>query len=416
MITRVEALHYRALRHINQPLVPFQVLIGPNASGKTTFLDIIAFISDIVTRPTLRDAVIARATDFRDLTWMRQHEWLELAVEAEIPAGLDKRYSRVRYEIRLGAQADTSELGILVENLWLMAAGDRPDTSPKQRRLFPDAPPVPVRITRETRKKTLAGWRRVVSKTETGNDYFRSESTAWNNQFRLGPQRSALANLLEVQERFPVSTWFKRYISEGVQRLVLNSEAMRRPSLPQSPRAFLPDGSNLPWVVWDLQTNHPDQLQKWVDHIRTALPDVHSIDTFEREEDRYRYLVLSYQTGLKAPSWAISDGTLRLLALTILAYLPDLRGTYLVEEPENGIHPLAVETVYQSLSSVYGAQVLLATHSPVILSLTEPGDLLCFARTDEGQTDIVRGDQHPRLSEWQREVDISTLFASGVLG
>ncbi|WP_343411862.1 ATP-binding protein [Candidatus Amarolinea dominans] len=96
-----------------------------------------------------------------------------------------------------------------------------------------------------------------------------------------------------------------------------------------------------------------------------------------RSEDRHRYIVLDYESGLQAPSWLVSDGTLRMLALTILAYIPSLEGVYLIEEPENGIHPRAVETVLQSLSSVYSAQVLLATHSPVILSLVQPELVLC---------------------------------------
>ena len=88
----------------------------------------------------------------------------------------------------------------------------------------------------------------------------------------------------------------------------------------------------------------------------------------------------------------------------------------MIEEPENGIHPLAVETMYQSLSSVYDAQILMATHSPVILSTAEPAGVLCFAKTEEGATDIVSGDQHPELSDWRGEVNLGTLFASGVLG
>jgi len=215
---------------------------------------------------------------------------------------------------------------------------------------------------------------------------------------------------------FPAATWFKRYISEGVQRIMLNSEAMRRPSPPQSPRSFLPDGSNLPWVIEDLKQKRPERLSQWVEHLRTALPDVHGIGTVERPEDRHRYLVLEYETGLRLPSWLVSDGTLRMMALTILAYLPGVQGIYLIEEPENGIHPRAVEAVFQSLSSVYDAQVLLATHSPVILSLTEPEQLLCFARTPAGETDIVPGDEHPRLTDWRGEVSLSTLYASGVLG
>jgi hypothetical protein len=59
---------------------------------------------------------------------------------------------------------------------------------------------------------------------------------------------------------------------------------------------------------------------------------------------------------------------------------------------------------------------LLATHSPVVLSVARPEQVLCFARTPEGATDIVRGSEHPRLREWKGETDLGTLFASGVLG
>jgi predicted ATPase len=160
----------------------------------------------------------------------------------------------------------------------------------------------------------------------------------------------------------------------------------------------------------------PQRFQKWVEHVREALPDLETITTREREEDRHRYLILRYRNGLEAPSWLASDGTLRLLALTLLAYAPEVSGTYLVEEPENGIHPRAIETVFQSLSSVYDAQLLCATHSPVVVSMAKAADVLCFGRNAEGATDIVRGDEHPRLKTWKGEVDLGTLFASGVLG
>ena len=42
MFTLIEALNYRCLRYVRQPLGDFRVLVGPNASGKTTFLDVVA--------------------------------------------------------------------------------------------------------------------------------------------------------------------------------------------------------------------------------------------------------------------------------------------------------------------------------------------------------------------------------------
>jgi predicted ATPase len=245
---------------------------------------------------------------------------------------------------------------------------------------------------------------------------FLSETSGWQNPFRVAADKTALASLPEDEERFPVATWFRRLLTEGIQRLVLSSEAMRLPSPPGRSRGFLPDGSNLPWVVHSLEKDMPDRLRDWVSHAREALSDLVGVETREREEDRHRYLVLKYQNGLEAPSWLVSDGTLRLLALTLLAYVPDLSGIYLVEEPENGIHPRAVETVYQSLSSVFGAQVLIATHSTVMLGMAKPEHILCFARDYQGATDIVSGDEHPKLRQWLGKTDLGTLLASGILG
>jgi len=61
-----------------------------------------------------------------------------------------------------------------------------------------------------------------------------------------------------------------------------------------------------------------------------------------------------------------------------------------VEEPENGLHPTALQAVYESLSSVYEGQVLLASHSPVLLSMRSRTKLLCFIKTPDGIR-IVRG-------------------------
>lgn len=423
MFVRVEALSYRCLRYIDQRLAAFQVLIGPNASGKSALLDVIAFLADLVReKEGVAAAVAARAPDVRDLCWMRRSDAFELAIEAAIPPTLQPHrngaYSHVRYEVRVGLHPTARELNLLAEALWLKGETSNGGRSRNgQRALFPAEVEAPSSIVTGPRQRAPAGWRRVLHKVaESGNDYFRSETSDWNNLFRLGPRRSALANLPEDEEKFPVSIWFRRLLLEGVQRLALNSEALRRPSRPGVAHRFVPDGSNLPWVVHDLEKRAPNRLQEWIAHVRTALPDLQNIRTVERPEDRHRYLVLDYYTSLQAPSWLVSDGTLRLLALTILAYLPDLEGVYLIEEPENGIHPRAVETVLQSLSSVYGAQVLLATHSPVILSLARADQVLCFARTPQGATDIVLGSEHPQLRQWRGETDLGTLFASGVLG
>ena len=58
----------------------------------------------------------------------------------------------------------------------------------------------------------------------------------------------------------------------------------------------------------------------------------------------------------------------------------------------------------------------MATHSPVILSLVPAKKVLCFAKTEEGATDIVAGSEHPALKDWRGEENLGVLFAGGVLG
>ena len=419
MFSKIEVLSYRCLRYLQQSLSPFQILIGPNASGKSTFLDTFAFLADLVgDQEGVTAAVAARAPDIRDLCWMRQSSMFEMALEAEIPRNLHRgngKHRRVRYEIRVGQHPNSGETSLLAETLWLVP--EQPVRPRPQPTMFPMPPLPPESVIYPPGRHSPSGWQRVLNKvSESGNDYFRSETSGWNSQFRLGPRRSALANLPEDEEKFPVSVWFRRLLLEGVQRLALDSAALRRPSPPGSPRRFQPDGSNLPLVVKQMEDDDPQRLALWLDHVKTALPDLSRISTVERPEDRHRYLQLDFSTGLRAPSWMVSDGTLRLLALTALAYAPGLRGVYLIEEPENGIHPRAVETVLQSLSSVYNAQVLLATHSPIILSAASPDQVLCFARTKDGATDIILGSDHPQLRDWRHQTDLGTLFAGGVLG
>ncbi|RME90451.1 MAG: ATP-binding protein, partial [Verrucomicrobia bacterium] len=75
---------------------------------------------------------------------------------------------------------------------------------------------------------------------------------------------------------------------------------MRMPAPPTRQSGYLPDGSNLPYVIARLEKSDPGRFRDWINHVREALPDIDAVTTAERPEDRHRYLVLHYRTGLKA--------------------------------------------------------------------------------------------------------------------
>lgn len=425
MFSRIQTRYFRSLKAVDQVLAPMQALVGPNASGKTTFLDVIGLLSDLVRqRGDVRETILSRSASFDKLIWQGSErdsdprDAFQLAVEAPIPKAVrarmaedKRRFTFVRYELEVGFDAASNELGLNHETLSLRTSNE--DDLPVQRDLFPlvrqDAPSIFV-------GKGRPGYKVVMKKTPGGNDnYYTEGAKSYSPSFRLGRGKLALAHIPADEASFPVSSWFRDLLETGVRKVVLNSQIIRRASPPGLGRDFQTNGANLPWVIAELRRDR-QRFEHWLDHVRTALEDIADIDTIEREDDRHRYLVIKYANGAEVPSWLASDGTLRLLALTITAYLKDLDGVFLIEEPENGIHPRAIETVIQSLSSIYDGQVLIATHSPVALNMLDPAQILCFAKDSTGATDIVAGDRHPALQQWrQGKPDLGVLFAASIL-
>ena len=425
MIRLIEALNFRCLRYVRQPLADFQILIGPNASGKTTFLDVVAFLGDLLSNG-LDGALSERGADIHDLFFFRQGERFELAVEFRVPEERvrmlprEQSFEYVRYEVSIGIEPHTGEYHIFDEQVVLQRQPSKSQGAEEQPLLFP-APEMPPDTIMHG-KVVREGKKRAVRKVYDGNDNFYSETEArkgkagWAPSIRLGPRKSALANLPDDESKFPVSTWLRETLVNGTQKLMLNSLALRQSSRPGQGRLFKPNGSNLPWVIHGLRESDMERYRQWIAQLQTAFPDIEDVVTVEVPDTRHRFLQIVYPGGLKVPSWTASDGTLRMLALTLPAYLPDFQGIYLIEEPENGIHPMAIETVYQSLRSAYDAQILLATHSPVILGCANAEEVLCFAKDEHGATDIISGLDHPAFQQWQGSLNLSDLYASGVLG
>ena len=372
-LRRIRAVNFRCLRNVDIELDEFHVLVGANGSGKSALFDALLFVGDSLLLGLDRAADL-RTGDFRDLVWGRPDSGLsfELMFELDVPKAIRDEIPRLyrRFAVSLSVhEAKSGNLrGTLTGHL-------KPDSGQGEE------PP--------TRSAFMPG--------------------LWRTKMRFD-SKTLLGPTIEVE--YPLVTRFVTDTFMKVSKLALENRLLRQAS--KAPRLGRPTpGESLPWLFYELR-RYPDRYDAWLQHIRTAIADLRDIDVKTRADDRHSYLVATYGGGLEVPSWALSDGTLRLLALTIIAYLPEEGRTYLIEEPENGIHPLAVEAIYRSLSSAYGSQVLVTTHSPVLLACTEPKELLCFSKRD-GETQIIRGDEHPHLKHWQSAADVDLLFASEVL-
>lgn len=303
MITLIEALRFRCLRDVRQPIGRFHVLVGANASGKTTFLDVPALLGRLVS-DGLEAAVQEWSHNLQDLVWRRESGSFEVAIEVHIPEERRRLLANptldtVRYEVSIGLHPNTGEMAILAEKVALKGASP---VEPQQRLRFPwAAVPRKTLLTRSSK-----GSKTVVNKISDSHDNFYDETgKGWDHAFKLGPRKSALGNLPEDESKFPVSTWLKGILTGGVQQFMLNSLFIRKASPPGQVRGFKPDGSNLPWVIAELEKREPARLRDWMAHVQTALPDLVGIRTVERPDDKHRYLVLCYRGG---PGGAVMDG------------------------------------------------------------------------------------------------------------
>jgi predicted ATPase len=215
---------------------------------------------------------------------------------------------------------------------------------------------------------------------------------------------------------FPAATWFARFLRDAIYFDPV-PEILRTPAPPGLSERLMGAGENLPWLALRLQDSDPEEFAAWIDHVRTALPQIRDIRAAEREADHFAHFIVTYESGYQVTSPSLSDGTLKILAITLLPFLNEesMPGLLITEEPENGIHPQAIETMLQSLSMLYGAQVLVSTHSPIVLAQTEVRDVLATRLGKDGSVTVVPGEEHPRLRDWRGTIDIGSLFAAGVL-
>lgn len=127
------------------------------------------------------------------------------------------------------------------------------------------------------------------------------------------------------------------------------------------------------------------------------------------------YVRLRYDNDLVVPAHGLSDGTLSVLAHTILPFLSNVPRFLAVEEPENGIHPKAIETVLESLAALAPGQAIVSTHSPIAVAASRIDQVLCLRREDTGRVVAIPGPQVPQLADWQGQPNLGRLFAMGVL-
>lgn len=452
MITRLEATRYRCFERLGIDVGDFRVLVGANGSGKTTLLDLPGLFGDLLDSKNVADAFMGRKKDRADLppraasldelVFAGRGDDFALAVEARLPQAvqakvLEGMYARlrteksrlafqqdqrrwpthIRYELGLRI-SDDRELQVVNEYLFVFPESQMPD---RQQAGYHG-------VYAEQNKR----WRLILKREFGYEAEFTPEvpqGTARPRVAKVGLANTLLAMprvLFESEHEYPAARWLHGLLTTDTVFVDPDWSTMRLASPPGQSKTISADGRNTPWLALELKrqdapanapaTYRSARYTDWLAHVQTALPQVEDIDVREREDDHHSYFVVRYHGGFEVPSSGLSDGTLRILTLTLLPYLSKQPAILVTEEPENGIHPRAIEAVLQSLSSMYDSQVWVSSHSPVVLARAKLEQLLCARISGDGGVEMVPGTEHPRLQEWRGGIDLGSLFAAGVLG
>ena len=428
MITRIEAYRYRCFQKLDLELEQFQVFAGSNGSGKTTLLDIPALLGDMVSVTNINDAFFtpvngrsrSRAEEAKELVHKLRGDDFTLAIEVKLPQSIidllvrnsasgwikkfqdeNKRPDTIRYELALRIQNEN----LIVSEEHLL--------------IFPDnqyRPDHGAGLVGNGELPTSKSWCRSISRSWGEQTRYETEyhtGTKSVLKFGLREHQLALSSIPADNELYPAALWLQEYLLEGAFCYEPQWGAMRLATSPRDKNCFKADGSSLAWQVYHLQENEVESLESWQELVTMTLPNITKIEAKKREDDGYCYLVATYKNEMQVPSMSLSHGTLHILSLTIIPFIENAPKLLTLEEPENGIHPQAIHSVLEALQLTENTQLWLSTHSPSVLANTDLENIITMRIGSAGETEVLKGKDHPRLKDWKNEISLGTLFAAG---
>ena len=176
------------------------------------------------------------------------------------------------------------------------------------------------------------------------------------------------------------------------------------------------DAANIAPVLHRLKETNGRSYQRIVDTIRLILP---FFSDFELQPD-YGNLLLGWRERNSDQVFGVSqasDGMLRVIALVTLLLQPeqDLPDVLILDEPELGLHPYAINIVgglIRALSTKI--QVIVATQSMPLVDCFEPEDIVVVERN--GRSSTFKRLDPGSLGGWLEEYSLSELWEKNVIG
>ena len=434
MLTRLRVSGFKNLVDVDLRLGPFTCVVGPNGVGKSNLFDAIRFLSALANH-TLMEAAIsvrdqhggnAHVKDLFHHVGDRYADRMSFVAEMIVPRraiddlGQEAEASTtfLRYSLDLAYREPDDrlargDLAIVKEELVHITKRDAPNQLP-----FPHS---------------AGKWRDSVVTGRRSVPYFISTDGDGENRIiklhqdggsRGRPLPRPAANLprtvLSVANAAESPTvLMARREMESWQLVQLEPSALRQPDEFVSPTRLGADGRHLAATLYRLARNAGRQestdgsrvadeavpylaandgnervYSQIASRLAELIDDVRQIHVDLDEKREILTLYVRDKEGTPHPARALSDGTLRFLALSVLENDPTMQGVLCLEEPENGVHPARIPAILQLLQDIAVdlqqpvgednplRQVIVNTHSPVVFQQV-PDESVVFVKTRE---------------------------------
>jgi predicted ATPase len=386
LIKRLELKRLLSFRDSTIELGPLNVLIGPNAVGKSNLIEAISLLQ---AAPVSFAGAILRGGGVRQWIWLGDRVPSPIAsLECEMNLTRGRQHGPIKYGLQFSE--DSNGLVILHESV------ERGKPDPESSGLYLNRENGRVQFGPAALKLLQAG----------GPDMF------------LSPNESVLAQFKSLADPTPLTE-----VGYHLTRIKIFREFRTGP---QSPARF------------GITTNAPkDALSEGGDNLALVLHELDFRGVHERITEYLRRfcerfmevkvsvgdgLARAYlsETGLSEMLSAIrmSDGTLKFLSLLAALFHPTPPPLMCIEEPEVGLHPDALPLVAEALKEASESmQLIVTTHSDALVdALTDrPEAVLVCERDFDNGTQMKRLSKED-LKEWLEHYTLGQLWRKGEIG
>lgn len=177
------------------------------------------------------------------------------------------------------------------------------------------------------------------------------------------------------------------------------------------------DGSNLAAYLYTLQQTHPKDFKRIEMLVRSVAP---YFERFDLKPDRINPDMIRLEWNEKGSdahftAKHLSDGSLRFIALATLLLQPEAPQVIIIDEPELGLHPFAINKLAGLIKKASATtQIIISTQSVNLVDNFEPEDIVTVDRAN-GQSEFNR-QSSDTLKDWLTEYSISDLWNKNVIG